>query len=162
MAFRLKANISFQPIVEEVNRKFVPKKETCTNGHTAGPVTVESNGWMGAGCRNSWRGGLGGAKRNYMVIRQNARSSAPSEQEQINRATFSAVGQAVPRLMRDLQQIIRIQQMWDESAKDMTKSCNEINAYGYTLRGWVYAVQYAGKKNDPQYNVLQFPASFDA
>lgn len=162
MAIRLKANIAYQPIVEEVNRKFVPKKETCTNGHTAGPVTVESNGWMGAGCRNSARAGIGAAKRNYMVIRQNARSSAPSEDEQVNRALFSAVVKAVPRLMRDLQQITRIQQMYFQAADDIAKELNGVSAYGYTLRGWVMAVQFAGKKNDPQYNVMQFPASFDA
>ena len=162
MAIRLKANIAYQPIVEEVNRKFVPKKETCSNGYTAGPVTVMSNGWMGAGCRNTWRAGIGGAKRNFMVIRQNARSSAITEDEQISRATFSAVCKAVPRLMKDLQQITRIQQMWAEAAEDRTKTINGVEAYGYTTRGWVMAVQYAGKKDDPQYNVLQFPQSFDA
>lgn len=162
MAIRLKANISYQPIVEEVNRKFVPKKETCSSGYAAGPVFVVSNGWMGAGCRNTSRAGIGAAKRNYMVIRSNARSTALSEDEQISRATFGAVCKAVPRLMKDLTQITRIQQMYDEAAKDSTKTVNGISAYGYTRKGWVMAVQYAGKKGDAQYNVLQFPQSFDA
>lgn len=162
MAIRLKANISYKPFVEEVNRKFVPKKETCSSGKEAGPVNVMTNGWMGAGCRNSYRGGLGASKRNYMVIRSNARTTPLSEDEQIARSRFSKAVSGVKAIYGDLSQISRVQQMCDVAFADSSKEVNGVSAYGYTRKGWVMAVQYAGLKADPAYNQNQFPQSFDA
>lgn len=162
MAVRLKANIAFQPIVEEVSRKFVPKKETCSSDVKAGPVSVESKGWMGAGVRQTYRAGLGACKRNYMVIRSNARSSVVSEEEQQARTRFVKAVEGMNYIRKDLQQISRVQALWDEAQDDLNKELNGVSAEGYTFRGWIMAVQYYGLYNDPTYNHKNFPQSFDA
>lgn len=163
MAIRLKANISYQPIVEEVNRKFVPKKETCSARNSeAGPVTVLTKGWMGGACRNTFRAGLGASKRNYMVIRSNARMTPLSENEQLGWVRFGKATASVKTILGDLSQISRVQQMWADAQADSSKEVNGVSAYGYTRNGWIMAVQYAGLKADPTYNEKQFPASFDA
>lgn len=162
MAIRLKSNIAYKPMVEEVSRKFVPRKETCAAGGAAGPVTIESTGWMGGAVKTLGRAGLGITKRNFLVVRQNARSSAVTADELEARALFKQVNAAAYSITHDLQQISRVQQMFIQAGEDKTKLCNGISAYGYTMKGWVFAVQYAGKKDNPSYNVNTFPSSFDA
>ena len=162
MAVRLKSNIGYQPIVEEVSRKFVPKKETCKAGGKAGPVVVESNGWMGGAVRTTNRGVLGKCSRNYLVIRANARQSVVSNAELAARARFVEVLRGRKHIMADLTQIVDVEEKWMVARKDATKACNGVSTEGYTLMGWVFAVQYAGLKNDPaNYDVEKFPTKFD-
>lgn len=162
MAIRLKANIGYQPIVEEVSRKFVPKKETCSAAGYVGPVFVESNGWMGGAVRKSNRAGLGACTRNFMVIRANARASQPSTEEINARVRFTEAVQGVNYINKDLTQIARVQALWVAAKDDQTKLMNGVRALGYTMKGWMKAVQYAGLKEDPEYNANQFPTQFDA
>lgn len=162
MATRLKANIAYTPVVEEINRKFVPRKQTCTGQKEVGKQTIESTGWMGGACKTTWRAGIGTAKRNYAVMRVNGRTTVITENEIASRALFTAVTQAVPRLLKDLTQISNIQLLWEQASVDESKELNGVSAYGYTFNGWVFAVQYAGKKENSAYNLLQFPSQFDA
>lgn len=162
MAVRLKANIGYMPIVEEVSRKFVPRKETCSAGGGVGPVIVESSGWMGGAVRKSNRAGLGACTRNFLVIRANARSTEPSTTELYARARFTEAVKGVNYINTDLSQIARIQALWVAAKDDKTKQMNGVIALGYTMRGWMIAVQYAGLKVDPEYNANQFPTHFDA
>lgn len=161
MAIRLKANIGYQPIVEEVSRKFVPRKETCSASKTAGPVQTIANGWMGGAVKTASRAGLGITKRNYLVVRANSRSSAVSNDELEARANFKAVSIGANGIMNDLTQISRVQSMFDQASEDRTKKVNGIYAYGYTMRGWVFAVQMAGLQASSSYDVTAFPQSFD-
>lgn len=158
---KLKSNVQYQPIVESVSRKFVPKKDTCTAGKTAGPVLVESTGWMGGGVRSSARAGLGGSTRNYLVIRANARASAVTNDELENRANFAKAIRGRKAILTDLAQITRVQQMWLQAYNDPTLSCNGVKSYGYTMKGWIMAVQMAGLKEDPSYDANEFPQAFD-
>lgn len=167
MAVKIKSNITYQPVVESINRKFVPKAETCHNsspaGNSAGPVKYESTGWMGGATRMSSRAGLGQCSRNYCVIRANARTTPYSANEIANHERFDTIQAAVRVIIHDLAQITRIQEMWATAVTNPTsKSINGIFAYGYTFKGWVFAVQYAGLKEDPQYAVNTFPSAFDA
>lgn len=166
MAIKLKANIGYQPIVTEVSRKFVPKKQTCTNIGTAGPVEIAVTGWMGGAVRNTGRGGLGACQRNYLVIRQNARTNPLTDNELAARAYFVKAVTGRNYIINDLSQIARIQEMFVESSQDHTKTCNGVSAYGYTYNGWIMAVQYAGVKINTEagrtYNEKVFPADFDA
>lgn len=162
MAMYLKANVAYRPMVDEINRKFVPRKQVCSNTTEAGPVTVMGKGWMGGSCRNTYRAGIGASKRNYLVVRENARQTPPSANEQENRSIFAAAVSGRKHILQDLQQISRVQLMWQQASADTSKEVNEVSAYGYTFKGWVFAVQFAGKKNDDSYNVNNFPTSFDA
>ena len=161
MAVRLKSNIAYQPIVEEVSRKFVPKKETCTAGRQAGPVVVESNGWMGGAVRTTNRGVIGVSKRNYLVIRSNARLSAVTNAELAARALFTGVVAGRKFIMRDLSQIATVEGLWVQARKNALATINGVSADGYTLMGWVFAVQYAGRKEDSGYDLMKFPTKFD-
>lgn len=166
MATRLKSNIAYQPIVEEVSRKFVPKKETCTAGVKAGPVTTMSQGWMGGGVRTTGRAGLGQCKRNYLVIRSNARSSAVTNEELAARVLFGRAAKGRNTIMKSLIEIVKVEDMYTEARlaleQGIAKTCNGVSVYGYTVRGWVFAVQRAGLENSSEYDENTFPSSFDA
>lgn len=162
MATKLKANVQYQPIVESVSRKFVPKKETAKAGGEAGPVVFEASGWMGGAVRKTGRAGLGVCTRNYLVIRTMGRTTQPSPAELDARELFATVAPCVNRILHDLTQIDDVQALWMQAKDHSDKTINGVSAYGYTYRGWIFAVQYAGKQNSSSYNVNQFPTAFDA
>lgn len=165
MAIRLKANIGYQPIVEEVSRKFVPRKETCTAGGKVGPAVVEASGWMGGAVRKSSRAGLGACTRNYLVIRSNARETPVSQKETEARVRFAEAVKGRNHIMRDLGQITQVQQLW-LTAKDIpSKVINGVSAEGYTFYGWIMMVQYKGLEKAAEggtsYDANTFPTKFD-
>lgn len=173
MAIRLKANIGYMPIVEEVSRKFVPKKVKCTASETVvNTLKTEESGFMGGGVRKTVRAGYGECKRNYLFIRDSARSTAPSSYEVQLRNTFKAAVQGRNNILEDLSQITRVQAMWAggtisgteyEGAKNNLKlRINGVSAKGYTFNGWIMAVQYAGKKASAAYDTDTFPSNYDA
>lgn len=165
MAKRLKANIGYQPIVEEVSRKFVPRKETCSQRSHFGPVTIDASGWMGGAVRKSNRAGLGACTRNYLVIRANARQMEPTGDEVAAREMFADAIKGRNHIIRDLGQITSVQTLW-MTAKDIrSKLINGVSAEGYTFYGWIMAVQYQGLKNAAEagktYDANTFPTKFD-
>ena len=157
----IKGSIQYQPVVEQVNRKFVPRKQTCTKGVTVGPVKIETQGWMGGGTRTTGRGGIGSVRKNYLIIRSNARATQPGQEELENRGLFVAANAGMRHIVKDLSQIAHLQQMWHDASTDRNKRVNGVSAYGYTYNGWIMAVQYAGKKEDDEYDVNTFPQDFD-
>lgn len=165
MAIRLKANIGYQPIVEEVSRKFVPRKETCSAGGKMGPVVVETSGWMGGAVRKSSRAGLGACTRNYLVIRANARQIEPNADELAARVMFADAAKGRNHIIRDLGQITGVQSLFVTAAQDRTKLINGVSAQGYTFNGWIMAVQYRGLRNAAEsgtvYDANTFPKKFD-
>lgn len=161
MATYVKGNIKFTPVVEQINRKFAVRKKTCSLGRKHGPVTKETASWMGAATTVKGRGGLGTVSKNYFVYRENARSSQPTQAEQNVQAIFTIVSVAVRSLMKNLNQISRIQAAYMEASNDLRKTMNGVSAEGYTFKGWVFAVQFAGKYADGEYDVNMFPQDFD-
>lgn len=165
MAIRLKANIGYQPIVEEVSRKFVPRKETCAQRSHFGPVEVMANGWMGGAVRKSNRAGLGACTRNYLVIRANARQEEPNGKEVAAREMFANAIKGRNHIMRDLGQITGVQDLWMTAKDNRSKLINGVSAEGYTFQGWVMAVQYKGLQNaaesETTYDANTFPKKFD-
>lgn len=173
MAVKLKANIAYGSHLESVSRKFVPRKETCSSVATKiGPTFLDASGWMGGGVRHTYRAGLGYCERNYVVMRVNARSTAPTANELQQRENFAAVIAGRQAILADLTQIGRVQTMWkggkvgstyyEGAMNDMSITVNGVSAKGYTFKGWLFAVQHAGLTNNPSYNVNQFPADYDA
>lgn len=166
MAKYIKGNISYQPVVEEISRKFTTKKNTCTKGLQAGPVEIETKGWMGGAVRQTGRGGIGVVRKNYLIIRENARTTPVSRDELQNREIFTAATRGKVYILYDLTQLTRVQQMYIEASADLSKHINGVSANGYTLSGWVFAVQFAGKKEAVEtgttYDVNNFPSAFDA
>lgn len=147
MAVKLKANVQYQPIVESVSRKFVPRKETCTRPVDVNlPIEVEETGWMGGAVRKTSRAGFGACQRNYLVIRENARSSQPSSAELETREIFMNAVRGRNYIVKDLSQLSRIIAMWREAVDGTTKTVNGVSPKGYTMNGWIMAAQFAGGK----------------
>ena len=127
---------------------------------------------MGGGVRRTVRAGYGECKRNYLFVRDSARTTAPSAYEQQLRNTFKAAVEGRNYIKQDLTQITRVQAMWSggtvsgqeyEGAKNnLNLRINGVSAKGYTIDGWVMAVQYAGKKASAAYDTNTFPSSYDA
>lgn len=162
MAVYVKGSIAYQPVVEQINRKFVPRKQVCAATRHAGPVIVETQGWMGGGTRTAKRGGIGDCRKNYLIIRQAGHVISQSENAINARNNFSAVSAGVKFIERDLSQMVSVQTLWVAAYNDTTKHINGISADGYTRRGWIFAVQMAGLVDNDQYNVTHFPTAFDA
>lgn len=166
MATKLKANVQYQPIVESVSRKFVPKKVTCCAPKGAGPVSIESTPWMGGGVRTTARAGLGGCTKNYLIIRTMGRSTALTSKEMNARTAFEMAAKGRNSILMNLNQITRVQQMFLQARADLNKKVNGKSAYGYTFKGWIFAVQYAGwvdaiEEGGQEYDVYTFPQNFD-
>ena len=170
MAVKLKSNIGYLPVVEEVSRKFVPRKEVCTAGRTYGPTKTEGQGWMGGGVKKTYRAGLGSCTRNYLVVRANARLTNPSQDEMQARNDFARATRGAAHIMKDLSQLTNVQSLWAQAlaaiGSGTPKLMNGVLANGYTQRGWVMAVQLAGivnaREEGTTYNENQFPTAFDA
>lgn len=162
MALRLKANIQYQPVVEQINRKFVPKKEKCKSEAEAGPVSVESQGWMGGATRSTYRSGLKGCSRNYLVIRANARATPPSGDELKAREDFADVSRAAKSMMGNLAALSTIQDMFLEGGSNRSKVVKGVSPYGYTIRGFVFAVLFAIRKEDgASADLTKWPSKWD-
>lgn len=175
MATKLKATIAYQPFITGVSRKFVRRKDVARNGGEAGPTEFEAQGWMGGAVLKSDRGGgLGPCERNIIVIRTTGRSTQPSSDELRAREMFQTVHAGVMSIRGDLSQwATRVLALWNGVLRqdgsrtpgartDASLTVNGVSGYGYTVLGWVFAVQYAGLKANPEYNVANFPTSFDA
>ena len=162
MATYIKGNITYLPVVDQINRKFTPKKNTCKAASQLGPVKTIPAKFMGGATRKSTRGIIGAVSKNYMFFRENPRTSALSSAEIEGRSLFIQVRAAVQYIKEDLTQIARVNQLFKNAQHDASKRCNGISTSGYTLDGWIFAVQYAGKKASHEYNVNTFPSAYDA
>lgn len=174
MAKYIKGTIGYIPVVDQINRKFTPRKNVCTTT-TKGvgiPVELQPAKYMGGGTRQAPRGDYGWCSKNYMFFRENPRSTAPSVNEMNHRIDFSKVIAGRKFINDDLQQVDRVQYMWkggtygdktyEGAYYNKNLRINGVSGEGYTKPGWIFAVQMAGLKNDPQYNVNKFPTDYDA
>lgn len=158
---KVKSNISFMPVVESINRKFALRRETCSQKFV-GEKVIDPIKYMGAGTRTKSIAGYGSVDVNYFFMRKFARASDVSADERSARLLFGTISTAVAALMKDLNQLSSMQNMWRQAIADFSKTINGVSALGRDFRGWVWAVQYAGRKDDTSYNVNTFPSSFDA
>lgn len=158
---KVKSNISFMPVVESINRKFALRRETCSE-KLVGEKVIEPIKYMGAGTRTKSVAGYGSVDVNYFFMRKFARASAVSADERAARLLFGVISTAVAALMKDLNQLSSMTNMWRQAIADFSKTINGVSAYGRDFRGWVWAVQYAGRKQEPTYDVSKFPTTFDA
>lgn len=166
MATYQKGTIGYMPVVDQINRKFTLRKNKCTKvspvGTSAGlDVKLEPTKYMGGMTTTKYRAGIGDVRRNALFVRENARSTEPTQAELTQRMNFSEVSGGVKSILKDLNQITQVQQKWMTAKEDRTKLLNGVSAFGYTFRGWIFAVQMAGVKDDPSYAVGTFPANWD-
>lgn len=161
----LKSNVKFKSPIEQINRKLTQRKNTCSASKKVGPVETEAEGWIGCATFTAGRAGLGITKRNYLVVRSNAMLREASAGDLSRRLDFVDANKGKNIIKKDLMQYTPVTLMYEEAAVDSSKTCNGVSAKGYTLWGWVMAVQYAGLKNSrggQRYDYTQFPTQFDA
>lgn len=159
MATYIKGTISYDPVVEQINRKFVPRAVKCGNIYALqhGPVMLETARYMGGATKRETRGGIGACRKNYVFFRQNAITKAPSANQTSAKTLFTQAVRGAKHCLQDLNQLTRIQAAWMRVKDDTSILLNGVSSNGYTFKGWVMAVQYAGKKDDPNYDVNTFP-----
>lgn len=174
MAQFIKGSIAYQPVVEQINRKFALKKTKCSAPLPSDklPVKIIPNSFMGGATRNSSRGFYGACKKNYMFMRENARTTPPSVKEMDLRNNFAQVVAGRQHILEDLTQVTLVQALWiggkvgnvtyEGAYNNPSLLINGVSAKGYTYRGWIFAVQYAGLKADEEYDVNHFPTAYDA
>lgn len=158
---KIKSNISFMPVVESINRKFALRRETCSE-KTVGEKIIDPVKFMGAGTRTKSVAGYGTVNVNYFFMRKFARASALTPDERAARLLFGVISTAVAALKKDLNQLSNMTYMWRQAIADFSKTINGVSAIGRDFRGWVWAVQYAGRKEDTSYDLSKFPTTFDA
>lgn len=161
MATYVKGNIRYMPAVEQINRKFAPRKKTCSAPKLNGPVKTETSSWMGGATNSKFRAGLGSVSKNFLVFRENAIATPPTSNQRLGRANFARAKGGQDHILHDVTQLSRVQNLWFTAKDDLSKTINEVSALGYTFNGWVFAVQYAGLKEDSSYDENTFPAAFD-
>lgn len=151
--------------IESISRKFALRRETAgakslSNG--AKTIKVPSTKFMGGMVRQhsvvSGNNQRTAFRQQLLFIKKYNRSTPLSTDEVRLRNNFSKVATAVAALMKDLSQISRIQMTYSACLADNRKTLNGVSVVGYgTVRDWVFAVQYAGLKDNPEYDVTVFP-----
>lgn len=140
MAIYLKGSIQYTPVVEQINRKFAVRKKTCAASVKVGPVITESNPWMGGATKTEPRCGIEGARKNYFVFRENARSSAISEAESTARTIFAQANAWVNAAKKDLSAISINQHVMDQVFENpKVRYDNLLRGEGYTYYGFMRA-----------------------
>lgn len=165
MANYVKSNVRFTPVVEEINRKWAPRKKTCSASKKIGPVETESQSWMGSATLKIARAGIEGARKNYFVFRENARQSAASARELLIRGAMEAGNAWKVLALKDLMAISTNQARYlvcanNPAAYIEVGDGERLYAKGYSMPGFVaaYAIkQYLYNGTLPQDHLIPTP-----
>ena len=157
--------------IESISRKLALRSEKASEkklrqgGDSSHSVIIPASKFMGGMVRQNYvvtgNGKSEVVKTQYLFIRKNARINPVTDAEIEQRTIFAEVSPAVAALKKNLSQITKMQRMFLESRDDNSKRVNGISAKGYDYAGWVFAVQYAGRKASESYDLTKFPDSFD-
>lgn len=166
MAKQFKGTMGVAFPIESINRKLALRRETAGNKTVAGKI-LGGHKYMGGFTRTRSVVTGSGKTESVMVqfayVRKFGRTSALTSKDVTNRQNFAAVAKSVQTILEDLTQLTRVQQLWLQARADVKKKINGVSALGTSsFRGWIFSVQYAGIKNNDEYNTDQFPTGFDA
>ena len=157
-----KANITFMPVVESINRKFALRRETCSQTEV-GDKIIKSPGYMGAGTHERLVVGYGWVKRNYFFMRKHARSTAVTDDEQLQRSYFGSVSKWNKQVWHNLSVVTANQEKWEAAKADLSKTIKGVSAKGYTGPiGWSFAIGIAIKRDDQTLPATGALPEFDA
>lgn len=154
--------------IESINRKLALRREvagtkTIEKGNASHSVELPATKFMGGMVRTrkvrNGKNGIDTVQTQYLFIKKYGRSTALSADEVHNRNLFTAVSGGVAHILKDLSQLTRVQMAFISASNDSTIAYNGVYTKGYSsIRDWVFAVQYAGLKDNDQYDVNTFPA----
>lgn len=165
-----KNNLVLAYPIESVSRKFALRRETAGEksvsnaGDGSKSVEIPSTKFMGGMVRyRKVMTGIGKIEQfpqQCLFVKKYGRSTNVTTDEVKARNLFSTVSAGVAVIMKDLMQISFIQQSWDRALTDKSYKPNGVSRIGYdSIRNWVFAVQYAGRKDNDAYNVNKFPGA---
>lgn len=151
MATYAKGSISFKPVVDQINRKFTPRKNVCAN-RKSGPVELIAAAYMGAGTRTVGREGIGAVSKNYFFYRENPRTSAVTADEVAMRESFTQGVQWARAAEKDLAVVTANQQKMKQLAENPSAYIevggDRMYIYGYTYPGFMRAFAIKAAKAD--------------
>lgn len=151
MATYIKGNITYTPVVEQINRKFTVKKNVCVANKKVGPVTLETANFMGGATRISRRNGLGTVRKNYFFYRENASILEPTSSQLDIRAKFTAARAWAAAAVKDLGALAHNQEVYKYLGEHSNSGLLYLsNARGYTFKGLHFAWAMAALQNDAE------------
>lgn len=165
-----KNNLVLAYPIESVSRKFALRRETAGEksvsdaGDGSKSVEIPSTKFMGGMVRKrsvmTGTGKIEQFAQQCLFVKKYGRSTALSTDEVKARNMFADVSAGVAHIMKDLMQISYVQQQWFAALNNPNIKPNGVSRKGYgTIRDWVFAVQYAGRKESADYNVNKFPGA---
>lgn len=178
MATKKLSNIAFDPVVQQINRKFATRKTTCTNKYyvkgdhngagdqptpSASNVVIPGTRYMGAYGRTVRITGVGLVQKNTFFMRNPMQAAQPTAEALTARANFAKAVNWAREGMEDLQAIVVNQNRFIESKDDKTKTIKGKANVGYqTIRGYVagmaYAIVASGEELPANYQLPAFDA----
>lgn len=166
MATYLAGTIGYMPVVKQINRKFTirankSKNQTSLVMKKGARLKFEPAIYMGAGTRVRGAAGIGSVSKNYMFMRERNRQSVYTTAEVENWSLFERASKGRNVIVKDLMQLSQVQILMQQAIAQ-NKPVNGVYANGYTFRGWIFAVQFAGCKNNAEYDENKFPKALDA
>lgn len=144
MAGKKLSKIGYMSPVEQISRKFVPRRVTSRAASSALPgpgYILPKVKWFGAAVQERKVQGYGIVTKNIFVCRQYGRQSLAQAEELSNRANFIVANQWAVLAFKDLMAQATNIDRWDEAINNFQKTIKGVSAKGYqTTRGWVVAI----------------------
>ena len=157
----MRKTIAFTPIVEEINRKFALRKETCSQ-KTVGKKILVPKGYMGSATRTHHVAGYGAVRVPYFFFRKNPLPKTYSTAQTNVRSYFSYASKWVAAMMQDLMVVASNQAKWIAAKNDLTKTIKGVSAAGYeSFRSWSFAIAFAVRQDGESLDTHELP-NFDA
>lgn len=176
MATKKLSNIAFDPVVQQINRKFATRKTTCTNkyiqkgssvgeqpGNGVSNVVIPGTRYMGAYGRTVRITGVGLVQKNTFFMRNPMQAAIPTADALAARARFAHAGIWMREGWDDLAAYNVNQKRFTESKDDPTKTIEGKANIGYqSIRGYItgmaYAILAAGKELPTNHQLPAFDA----
>lgn len=178
MSVKRLSNIGYDPVVQQINRKFTTRKTTCTNKYyvkgdsngasdqkpAGGASTlIPGNRYMGAYGRTVYITGVGHVLKNTFFMRNPMQAALPTATAQAARARFATAAQWMRDGWEDLTAFNVNQHRYLDSKDDKTKTIKGKANVGYqSMRGYItgmaYAILAAGEELPANYQLPAFDA----
>lgn len=159
MGIRKISNIQFDPVVQQINRKFVTRKTTCVNKYvTRGANTsdtplsttnmvIPGARYMGAYGRTVNLTGIGSVIKNTFFMRNPMAARVPSENELNTRSRFAQANEWTRDALEDLAAISHNNALFLQASKNPAATIKGVACVGYqSMRGWMCAIAFATLK----------------
>lgn len=142
MATYAKGSISFKAVVDQINRKFTPRKNVCAT-RNGGPVKLIPASYMGAGTRTIGREGIGLVSKNYFFFRENPRSTGVGINEAAARDKFKQGVQWANDAFKDVSVVtanqLKMKQLAENPSAYIAVGDERMYIYGYSYPGFMRA-----------------------